>query len=478
MRVPEGAPSGGNLPHIFVLALMQQGLSPFGHPMRPSPNAPFAAILLGVSATFACTLAEPSTPAGALDIPVESSSADDEDTNKALAAGSFGEASSPAPNAKPPLDDEMDDAAPDAPDGTPDADEPPPPPSEERQVMAKLGLTDRFLIGLGNDAEGGADKMMAYSLEQKLDIHYMYLSGLDWPTWNAPEGAYVTNQANAAKSRGIIPMFTLYQAAAYGENNLGAFATKEFMTKYWRGVRVMFERLGELGSAAIVHVEPDLWGYAQKRGDDPAAVPMLVGSLVPECKGLPENVAGMAKCVIRLSRAIAPKVVIGLSASSFGAYTNGESDPLRIAAYMKKLGATDGDITVVETLDRDAGCFERAVDPLCKRAGKFYWDESNVAHPNFHDHLAWAKAIRKEIGRPLLWWQMPLGVPAASAGSAARYRDNRVRYFFSHPGEFVEAGGIGAVFGTGAPNQTTIRTDGGQFQKAIKGYYAAPAHLP
>jgi len=349
--------------------------------------------------------------------------------------------------------------------------------SAERQVTAKLGLPGRFLIGLGNDAEGGADKMVTYSLEQKLDIHYMYLSGLDWPTWNSPEGAYVTMQANAAKSRGIVPMFTLYQAASYGENNLGAFATKEFMTRYWRGVRVMFDRLGELDSPAIVHVEPDLWGYAQQKGDDPAAVPMKVGSIVPECTDLPENVAGMAKCVIRLSRRIAPKVVIGLSASSFGAFTNGQSDPVRIGAYMKKLGADEADIMVVETLDRDAGCFELGIDPLCKRGGSFYWDESNVAHPNFHDHLAWAKTIRGAVGRPLLWWQMPLGVPSGSAGGALRYRDNRVRYLFAHPGEFAEAGGIGAVFGTGAPNQTTARTDGGQFKNAVNGYYANPASL-
>ncbi len=360
---------------------------------------------------------------------------------------------------------------------TPPPPPPPPPPSLERQVATKLGVPEQFLIGLGNDAEGGPDKMMAYSLEQKLDIHYMYLSGLDWPTWNAPEGAYVTNQANAAKQRGIVPMFTLYQAAAQGENNLGAFATKAFMTKYWRGVRVMFERLGELDSPAIVHVEPDLWGYAQKRGDDPASVPMMVGALVPECKDLAADVGGMAKCIVRLSRALAPKVVIGLSASSFGAYTNGVSDPVRIGLYMKKLGAADTDITVIETLDRDAGCFELASDPLCKRAGKFYWDEANVAHPNFHDHLAWAKSIRDTIGRPLLWWQMPLGAPGSGAGSALRYRDNRVRYLFAHPEEFAEAGGIGAVFGTGAPNQTTIRTDGGQFARAIASYYASPAPL-
>ena len=70
----------------------------------------------------------------------------------------------------------------------------------------------------------------------------MYLSGLDWPEWTAPTGNYVTMQGNAAKAHRMVPMFTLYQAAANGEGNLGAF-----------------------DAPAIVHVEPGLWGYTQSR---------------------------------------------------------------------------------------------------------------------------------------------------------------------------------------------------------------------
>jgi hypothetical protein len=353
------------------------------------------------------------------------------------------------------------------------------PPSAERQVVARLGLGSSFLIGLGNDAIGNdANQTHTYGLGQKLDIHYMYLSGLDWPEWNAPAGSYVGVQANAAKAHGIVPMFTLYQAASYGENNLGAFNDSAFMTKYWRGVRLMFQQLGTFGSPAVVHIEPDLWGYTQLHSELPSGTPMKVGSIVPECADLPSDVSGMAKCVIRLSRQLAPKVVIGLSASSFGAFTNGYSDPTRIGNYMKAIGADQADITVIETLDRDAGCFESGSDGNCKRAGKFYWDEANVAHPNFHDHLAWAKTIRTVIGKPLLWWQMPLGVPANAAGYSSHYRDNRVRYVFNHPGEFAAAGGIGAVFGTGAPQQTNAQTDNNQFKNAVTSYYAAPAALP
>jgi hypothetical protein len=73
---------------------------------------------------------------------------------------------------------------------------------------------------------------------------------------------------------------------------------------------------------------------------------------------------------------------------------------------------------------------------------------------------------------------MPLGVPANAAGYSSHYRDNRVRYVFNHPGEFAAAGGIGAVFGTGAPQQTNAQTDNNQFKNAVTSYYAAPAALP
>jgi hypothetical protein len=292
-----------------------------------------------------------------------------------------------------------------------------------------------------------------------------------WTDWNAPSGQYLTMQLNAAAARSVVPMFTLYQAAAWGEANLAAFNDSNFMTKYWRGVRTMFQRLGTFGAPAIVHIEPDLWGYTQQRGDDPSAVPMKVGALVPECTDLPSNVAGFGKCIVRLARRLSPRVVIGLSASQFAAYTNGEPDPVRVATYLSRVGGAEADIVVLESLDRDAGCFEKAIDVNCKRSGSFYWDESNVRKPNFRDHLAWARTIRTVSGKPLLWWQMPLGVPSdVPGGATGRYRDNRVRYLFSHGWEFAGVGGIGAVFGTGAPNQTTARTDGGQLKNALTRY--------
>jgi hypothetical protein len=79
----------------------------------------------------------------------------------------------------------------------------------------------------------------------------------------------------------------------------------------------------------------------------------------------------------------------------------------------------------------------------------------------------------------MIWWQVPFGVPSTTkGGSAGHYRDNRVHYIFSHIQEFVDAGGLGVTFGTGAGNQTDITTDGGQFKTAVTKYFAAPVALP
>lgn len=359
----------------------------------------------------------------------------------------------------------------------------PGPLSPERALAAKLGLPTRLWIGLGNDLPVGHfdyTKCDIYTLPTKLDIHYVYLSGLKgqggWPDHD-PNGSYVNMQADIAAARGVVPMFTLYQAAAWGERDYEALQNPSFMTAYWQGAKLLFQRLAMFDKPAIVHLEPDLWGFAQQDGqnDDPASIPVKVGSVLSECQGLPEDISGMSKCLIRLSRTLSPKVAVGLSASSFGAPT-----AARVGQYLAKLGAAETDLTVVETLDRDAGCFEARVDPNCQRRdGVYYWDDTNTRSPSFKDHLTWAKTIRTTAGKPLLWWQTPLGVPkGAPGGAAGRYRDNRVKYIFEHPKEFVEAGGVGIAFGVGAPNQTTVKTDGGQFSSAIGGYFNAPVPLP
>ena len=77
-----------------------------------------------------------------------------------------------------------------------------------------------------------------------------------------------------------------------------------------------------------------------------------------------------------------------------------------------------------------------------------------------------------------MWWQTPLGRPSDTPGGRpGAWRDNRVRYLFDHPDAFVAAGAVGLAFGPGAPGQTTLASDGGQFEDRWRAYAADPTPL-
>ena len=79
-------------------------------------------------------------------------------------------------------------------------------------------------------------------------------------------------------------------------------------------------------------------------------------------------------------------------------------------------------------------------------------------------------------GKPLF------GVPSTRlpGGTSGKCGDNRVHYIFDHAvDKFVATGGLGAVFGTGAGNQTYITSDGDRSSKtAVAKYFASPTLLP
>jgi hypothetical protein len=198
-------------------------------------------------------------------------------------------------------------------------------------------------------------------------------------------------------------------------------------------------------------------------------------TLAPDCAGQPNNLIGMGKCLVALARKYAPKALVGFHASLWA-----DPDPTKVAQFLAQIGASEADLVFVEMLDRDAGCYETHTDPACQRGGTtgWYFDESNQSSPNFKEHLASVAAITATLGKRAIWWQLPLGVPSQTpGGTSGHYRDNRVSYLFSHIGEFIAAGGVGAAFGTGAGNQTDIKTDDGQFKAAVTKYFQSPTPL-
>jgi hypothetical protein len=185
--------------------------------------------------------------------------------------------------------------------------------------------------------------------------------------------------------------------------------------------------------------------------------------------------------MVTLGRKMAPKAKIGFHASGWGDWYDSSTatpDMIRqkaasVGNFLRACGSDATDFVTLETTDRDAGFLEAT-----RGAKGAYWDETNATKPNFTDHFIWVKAVSQTTVKPILWWQMPFGVPSTiPGGTDGHYRDNRVRYFFSHTKDIVDAGGFGMVYGAGAEKQTMPETDGGQFKRALDNYLASPQPL-
>lgn len=307
------------------------------------------------------------------------------------------------------------------------------------------------------------------------DIVDTYLVGVGagaWPTWNSPDGAYITYTAQAIQAYGAIPMFTLYQMTANGEGNLSGINDATFMNNYWAHVRLMYQRIAALGTPVLINLEPDFWGFVAAQAPDRDATRLAaVVNSQPECGGLPNTAGGLGQCLVQMGRQIAPKALVGFPPAFWS------GTPAAIGAQMRAVGAHQADFIVAQTTDRDAGCREVPSPPAeCTgRSGPFYWDASNIASPNFHESQRQISDYRAALGNglPILWWQTPMGVPSDTPGGTdLHYRDNHVDYMLRNAQEYGDTHTFAIVFSPGGSVQTSISTDGGQFARLSAQYLA------
>jgi len=125
---------------------------------------------------------------------------------------------------------------------------------------AKLGKTN-FMIGLGPHSS-------AYPATGQLDIRYAYLVGnadvnSSWTKWNSPDGEFAAIVARNAAAKGAIPMFDVYEFAADGDGSFAIVRDAAFMTRFWSDLQLLANKIKAFDKPAIVHLEPDFWGYAQ-----------------------------------------------------------------------------------------------------------------------------------------------------------------------------------------------------------------------
>ncbi|NMO22980.1 hypothetical protein HPC49_45670 [Pyxidicoccus fallax] len=378
------------------------------------------------------------------------------------------------------------------------------------QPSACLG--DSFLKSLGKDRLLVGAKMTDTTAgSAPFDVRYIYLSSgmVDstnvctsctsgctaqgqtcanagcfwWGCWQdtavAP-GNTVRLLISGSRSRGQIPFITYYvqllgSGRQEGAEQLGVLNDVNFMRRYFNDWRFALQQVGN--AQALLHLEPDLWGYLQfnSNNGEPRSTPAQVATAnATDCAGQENNASGFARCMIAMARKYAPNAKVGLHASPWATRidvylnTNASFDVAgearKVADFLLKLGAADTDFIAVEAADRDAGWYE------VNRGEDTWWDATNATRPNFHQAFAWAKALSERLNKPNFWWQLPVG-NMNMPNSDDRWRDNRVDYFFTHTAEVAAAHSVGFAFGSGTEDSTTKpEEDGGNLVNRVRAY--------
>ena len=298
-----------------------------------------------------------------------------------------------------------------------------------------------------------------------------------------PPGDFARQFVSSAKARGQLPWFSYYELLhssklAEGNAEVAAINDAAFLARYLGDFRFLLQQIGN--EPAMVHVEPDFWGYAQHLNPDPHGIPAKVREAAPgDCGGQEESLAGFGKCLVAMARKYAPNARIGLHASYWATGVDVALNPngaldvraeaRKVATFLDAAGATAGDFVVTDASDRDAGYYQSI-------GRNTFWDDKNLTLPDFHQAFSWAKALAEGLQIPVVYWQVPVG-NAAQNNTTDHWKDNRVDYFFAQPGELAAAHVAGMLFGAGAGGMTTPESDGGNLIARAKAYAQTPQPL-
>ncbi|WP_257445917.1 hypothetical protein [Archangium lipolyticum] len=308
------------------------------------------------------------------------------------------------------------------------------------------------------------------------------LSGCGWwACWQSdllPPGQYLRDFITQTSLLGQIPMITYYEMlhasrAAEGSQEVAKAQDVALMQRYFNDWRFVLKQIGN--STAFLHIEPDFWAYAQQVNTNPHLIPAAVASANPtDCSGMENSIAGMGRCMISMVRRYAPNARVSLHASAWGTKIDAmmnryptfdvEAEARKVADFLLECGAGAGDFIVVETSDRDAQWYQVTTGT------DHWWDPTNASLPNFRQAFRWSKALSERMGLPNLWWQIPVG-NMSLPGYTQHWKDNRLDYFFDHPGEVAAAHGLGMIFGAGEQAQTNPSTDNGHLVQRVNEYF-------
>jgi hypothetical protein len=356
-------------------------------------------------------------------------------------------------------------------------------------------------------------------------FRYQYLAGgvntgKSWTTWS-PNGTFVTDYIRESLENKQLPVLTYYMLnqskpgdpQSESKADLGNLQNMDTMTAFYKDLQLFFRSAGTFKEPVVLHLEPDLWGFAQSqfKSDDAALIPVKVGSTrIPELSGLPENLIGFSSAIIRLRDQLAPNVLLAYHLSTWGTGKDpirSKPDPAqnqvlaeRSAKFYKSLNA-NFDLVFAEFSDRDAAFKESEYHD----GGVSWWSPEDFAR-----NLQYISTFVHQTGKRVVMWQVPYGNTKMRAMNNTRnhYQDNRVEWLLDDPSrghlnDYMQAGVIAFLFGRGADGATCAcdgnddgvtnpapingndmlsfnsDDDGGFFRQKARDYYLqGPAVLP
>jgi hypothetical protein len=341
------------------------------------------------------------------------------------------------------------------------------------------------------------------------DYSYQYLSGgvntgSGWETWNTG-GQFALYYAQGAASHGYIPVFPYYEmlqsngtcgSCGEAQKDLSNLNNPSTMSSYYQNFTLLMKRLGAgtydgitgFGKATIVHIEPDLSGYAEQavldnskcygfctaQGNNPADLKAAAASSgVADVAGFPNTYQGFNWALLHLRDLYAPNVLLAFHISDWATIQDvgSSTDPTLNATSLGQeagsfaaqsgiagvpAGNSTYDLLFNDVSDRDAAYYKYVYNNPYT-----WWDRLNVTYPNFHRWESFIGVASQAAGRPVIVWQIPEGNQYFDTvnNTSGHYQDNRAEYFFGHISELANSGIIGLLFGAGNGG-STVHWDG------------------
>ena len=357
-------------------------------------------------------------------------------------------------------------------------------PSVVALLAAAAPAQARIQLGLASEP-GAAAKQRA---QAPFGFRYQYLAGGvntgdGWAGWNDPKGTFVDRYIGETEKNLMVPVFSYYmiRQSLPGRDDsnepravLDNLKNEATMRDWYADVKLFLKHAGRFPKTPVVlHLEPDMWGYAEQAGRD---------------------LGPLARRVVRMRDKHAPNVLLAYHLSVWGTGvdisisdpSNEETDRLarKAGRYYRSLDAKF-DLTFTDWSDRDAG-FKQAIYGAGPEA---WWTGADHRRA-----VRFIRAYSRKARQRVAVWQLPLGNTRRSVvnNTWGHYQDNHVQWLLGkgnrdHLRSLARAGGLAVLFGGGADGTTCAcdadgngaDDDGGYFRARGRAYYdRGPLRLP